>query len=176
MNTETYVIMVNKKHNSDTIEFFLDAVGGTSINWHGDRDENEIADAVRKHAFGLISCIGIDDEKGDDDFPPHGAFDFFTFSMHSYMAQINGEDIDADDYFITFVKVNQVQVTTSEFIEEITVKTDSPIGELDVELSLFKSEGGGLFGVESSYIDNVLEGNCIQSPIDPGLTRLNGID
>ena len=47
----------------------------------------------------------------------------------------------------------------ANFIRTITV-IDPDSGEM-VELCVFKHDGGGMFAVDSSYVDQVLDDNCI---------------
>lgn len=51
-------------------------------------------------------------------------------------------------------------MNTAKFVEEISV-TD-PDSQGIVELSVFKHENGGMFAIDSSYIEQVLpeEGDC----------------
>lgn len=45
--------------------------------------------------------------------------------------------------------------TTAKFIKEITV-TDPDSGG-DVEVTIMKHEGGGIFGIDSSFLDQCFE-------------------
>ena len=52
-------------------------------------------------------------------------------------------------------------IKKAEFVKEITV-TD-PVSGLPVEISIFKHyEGGGMFGVDSSYLEQ-----CFDDEVDP---------
>ena len=52
---------------------------------------------------------------------------------------------------------------TAKFITEIKVKDPDTNGT--VEISLFKHENGGMFALDSSYIEQVLEvDDCIPDP------------
>lgn len=59
-------------------------------------------------------------------------------------------------------------MSKATFIEEVVV-TD-PVSKLPVEVSMFKHENGGIFGIDSSYITQVLgdEGTpSINDPLEP---------
>jgi hypothetical protein len=70
-------------------------------------------------------------------------------------------------------------MNTAKFFQEITVK--DPDTNLPVEVDLFKHEGGGIFGIDASYLDQVAtedgEGNTLVSdPLNDGkLVILTGI-
>jgi len=56
----------------------------------------------------------------------------------------------------------------SIFIEEVTVI--DPQDKLPVEVSMFKHENGGIFGVDSSYISQVLTDDTtpfVNDPLEP---------
>jgi len=58
-------------------------------------------------------------------------------------------------------------MTTAKFVNEI--KVVDPDSNDEVELSIFKHENGGMFAIDSSYIDQVLpdDGSCyIPDPFD----------
>jgi len=59
-------------------------------------------------------------------------------------------------------------MSKARFFKEITV-TD-PDSNLPVEVSMFKHEGGGIFGIDSSYIVQVLDEEdtpSVQDPLEP---------
>jgi len=64
----------------------------------------------------------------------------------------------------------------AKFVEEITVF--DPDSKGDVDISIFKHDGGGMFAIDSSYIVQVLpeEGQIfIQDPLnEEGLVELIG--
>jgi hypothetical protein len=58
-------------------------------------------------------------------------------------------------------------ISRAKFVEEIVIK-DPDTGSL-IEIEIYKHENGGMFGIDSSYVDQVLdEGNekaiCIPNP------------
>ena len=61
----------------------------------------------------------------------------------------------------------------AHFVKEITVIDPDTGG--DVEVLIFKEEGGGMFGVDSSYVDYT-DGKIVQSPFCNGTLDLIGID
>lgn len=57
--------------------------------------------------------------------------------------------------------------TRAKFVKEITVVDPDTKGE--VQLSVYKHENGGMFGIDSSYLSQVLDGDdamelCIPDP------------
>ena len=67
----------------------------------------------------------------------------------------------------------------AKFVEEITVV--DPDSKGNVQLSVFKHENGGMFAIDSSYIEQVLpeEGDCwIADPLNDEnntIVKLTGI-
>lgn len=55
-------------------------------------------------------------------------------------------------------------MSKAKFVREVTV-TD-PDTNLPVEISIYKHEGGGMFGIDSSYLDQCLDDDEPQIP-DP---------
>lgn len=64
----------------------------------------------------------------------------------------------------------------AKFVKEITV-TDPDTGG-DVEVAIYKHENGGMFGVDSSYIDQCLDDEVavIQDPLNPIRGNVHLID
>ena len=56
-------------------------------------------------------------------------------------------------------------MSKAKFFSEVIV-TD-PQSKLPVEVSMFKHENGGIFGIDSSYITQVLDGETTPSVNDP---------
>lgn len=53
----------------------------------------------------------------------------------------------------------------AKFVKEITVI--DPDSNLPVDISIYKHENGGMFGIDSSYIEQVLEDDETIISIDP---------
>lgn len=45
----------------------------------------------------------------------------------------------------------------AKFVREVTVIDPDTLGE--VEIAIYKHENGGMFGIDSSYVDQVLDGD-----------------
>jgi len=56
-------------------------------------------------------------------------------------------------------------MSKAKFFAEVTV-TD-PKSNLPVEVSMFKHQNGGIFGIDSSYITQVLDGETTPTISDP---------
>ncbi len=54
---------------------------------------------------------------------------------------------------------------TARFVREITVIDPDSKGK--VKLSIYKHEGGGLFGIDSSFLDQVVNTDDYDRPIVP---------
>ena len=61
----------------------------------------------------------------------------------------------------------------AKFVCDITI-TD-PDTNNDVEITIFKHENGGMFGIDASYIESVLEEDDekISDPLGKGIVKLN---
>ena len=56
-------------------------------------------------------------------------------------------------YLYRTIKTNTM--TKAKFVKEITVIDPDSMGE--VEISIYKHEGGGMFGIDSSYLDQCVD-------------------
>lgn len=54
--------------------------------------------------------------------------------------------------------------TEAKFVKEVTV--EDPDTHLPVEIAVYKHQNGGMFGIDSSYVDQVLDEEvvCIYDP------------
>lgn len=65
-------------------------------------------------------------------------------------------------------------MNTAKFVQEITVIDPDSKGQ--VELSVFKHENGGIFAIDSSYLDQCFEDDVDPIIPDPFFTNDNGKD
>ena len=56
-------------------------------------------------------------------------------------------------------------MSRAKFVQEVMVTDPDTLGE--VEVSIFKHQNGGMFGIDSSYIDQVLPEEGVISVPDP---------
>lgn len=103
----------------------------------------------------------------------------YIYTMDEFMDACNDEDIELNQYFLGYVHLSCNVVSpelTAEYCGEVTIKdNNSP-----VELAVFKSPTGGLFGIDGSFIEQTFEGDTEAIVGDPlngnQLTILRGID
>lgn len=60
------------------------------------------------------------------------------------------------------------------FVKEVTVV--DPDSKGDVQLSVFKHENGGMFAVDSSFLDQCFDDDCDPLIPDPFFTKEDGQD
>ena len=52
---------------------------------------------------------------------------------------------------------------TAKYVKDIVIQDPDTGG--DVDITVFKHENGGMFGIDSSYIDQVVPEDCLGNPI-----------
>lgn len=71
-------------------------------------------------------------------------------------------------------EIDDSRLHTAIFVKEITVIDPDTKGE--VEIAIYKHEGGGMFGVDSSFLDQVVNTDDFDRPIIPDLFSYNGVE
>jgi hypothetical protein len=63
------------------------------------------------------------------------------------------------------------KINKSKFVEEVTVIDPDSGGE--VQMSVYKHEGGGMFAIDSSYLEQVCDEDSY--PVIPDVFSANGV-
>ena len=146
------------------------------------RKQIDLQEEIQKHDINLVTC-------GDCGSPM-----FHRTTEDEIKCPFCGftsEPCDFPDYFYSGMETS-AEFRDSETIEEIEDKVETPVeatfseeitvtdpvSKLPVELSVFKSSTGGMFAVDSSFIEQNFDDTdtpIVPDPMYGASTKLNGI-